>query len=525
MPRFVECIEALRLYLMKVNIHQSGAKIFVLGTARLWRNLRLLHCSAVTCVLLINGNFETHSFGAEIPTAHVPFASDEADEETGDKPVKPSRSQGVSGDPSEEAMVLLKTRCVRCHNTEKKKAGLALVTSETLRTGSDNGPVIVPEAADDSMLIQVLEPDSDPHMPPKEQLEDDEINALKNWVNQGGEWNDEAFQNAVVSSIIDSSNFRPLPKSYKPVLSLALTQDNKWLAVGRGNRIDVYECGETNHVISRHLEGHRDAVQSLTWSADGQWLASGGFRSIRLWEVESFSTAIEITNLVGRITALEFTPDSALLIAADGIETQSGVIRVFNVGESESKRSWTAHDDTILALKASPDGSMLASASVDKLVKLWEIEGFNEAATLEGHNGNVIALRFNSSGTQLATGGGDADVKIWDVEAQNQLATITGHPASVTDLVWTIDDKKILTACEDGKTRICSESKKRPEKTLGSAQDVLYRLAISSDGNRRYGGCFDGLVYVWDTKGKLVEELEVLPNNNQPTSGGTSKLH
>lgn len=524
MPRFANHIEAPRLFWLGANFHRIAGKPVTFEGLSFWRKHCFLQCFAVCCILFFNCDFGTQCFGAETPAANVSLDPGGADTKNDDKPTQLSGNQGSSSDPSEKAMVLLKTRCVRCHNEEKKKGGLVLVSSETLAAGSDNGPVIVQEAAESSTLIQVLMPNADPHMPPKEQFEEDEINVLRNWISEGAKWNDEAFQGAILISDIDPTTFGDLPDSYQPVLALALSHDDKWLAVGGGSQIDIYECGETNHVISRRLEGHRDAVQSLAWSSDGKWLASGGFRSIRLWDTESFSEPLEITELVGRITALDFSADNALLCVADGIETQNGVIRIFGVGKSEPIRSWTAHDDTILALKVSPDGKTLASASVDRLVKLWEIQGFNEVAKLEGHNGHVIALGFKPDGSQLATGGSDLDVKIWDLESLSQVASITGHPAPVTDLVWTSDGKNILTACDDGKVRVCSESKKRPGKTVGTAQDVLYKFVISSDGNRRYGGCFDGSVYVWDTKGKLVEKLEILPNDNRQVAGVGEKL-
>src|SRR2546430_337822 len=74
---------------------------------------------------------------------------------------------------------------------------------------------------------------------------------------------------------------RPLPTSYRPVMALALSADQKRLAAGQGDRVLIFDLAGKERSLSRELSTPRDLVQSLAWSADGNWLASGGFRSVR----------------------------------------------------------------------------------------------------------------------------------------------------------------------------------------------------------------------------------------------------
>ncbi|MER3415632.1 MAG: hypothetical protein C4297_05395 [Gemmataceae bacterium] len=77
---------------------------------------------------------------------------------------------------------ILKKHCVSCHNPQKSTAGLDLSRRETLFRGSDNGPVIVPGDARKSLLFQLIQPGSKPHMPPKKQLSGAEINLVERWI-------------------------------------------------------------------------------------------------------------------------------------------------------------------------------------------------------------------------------------------------------------------------------------------------------------------------------------------------------
>src|SRR5437762_13998661 len=82
-------------------------------------------------------------------------------------------------DPSPaQAMRILRSNCLSCHNDEKKKGGLRLTSRENALKGGDNGPVLIPRKPNESLLAKVLLPDSDPHMPPKKQLSEQDITTL-----------------------------------------------------------------------------------------------------------------------------------------------------------------------------------------------------------------------------------------------------------------------------------------------------------------------------------------------------------
>ena len=75
----------------------------------------------------------------------------------------------------------------------------------------------------------------------------------------------------------------------------------------------------------------------------------------------------------------------------------------------------------------SPDGKRLASASLDKTVKVWDATTGQEILTLKGHTGGVLGVAFSPDGNRLASGGWDGTVKVWDAATGQEIRTLKGH--------------------------------------------------------------------------------------------------
>lgn len=82
-----------------------------------------------------------------------------------------------------EILPILQNRCFNCHGGEQTKEGLNLGSYATLMAGSDNGPVIVPGDAANSLLAQQLLNGKMPKRGPK--LTPDQIQMIIDWINAG----------------------------------------------------------------------------------------------------------------------------------------------------------------------------------------------------------------------------------------------------------------------------------------------------------------------------------------------------
>jgi WD40 repeat protein len=110
-------------------------------------------------------------------------------------------------------------------------------------------------------------------------------------------------------------------------------------------------------------------VEALAFSPDDTLLASGALdRSVRLWEVSSWSARGVLEGHTDRVYALAFSPDGKMLASGSNDTT----IRLWSVASGEELALLTGHEDYVFSLAFDPDGSRLASASGDKTVRLWD---------------------------------------------------------------------------------------------------------------------------------------------------------
>jgi WD40 repeat protein len=159
-------------------------------------------------------------------------------------------------------------------------------------------------------------------------------------------------------------------------------------------------------------------ITSVAFSPDGQLLAIGSEEPgiMRIWRLDTGQAIFNMRLTVVGVRDLAFSPDGHYLVASDN----SGWLSVWYLGDASSGGEleagdiqWLpktkAHNAAALGLSISPDGSMLATASPDGTVKVWDIETRQALLTFE-HTSGLTDTAFSPDGRYLATAGVDQAV-------------------------------------------------------------------------------------------------------------------
>jgi RNA polymerase sigma factor (sigma-70 family) len=194
-------------------------------------------------------------------------------------------------------------------------------------------------------------------------------------------------------------------------------------------------------------------------------------------------------------------------------------------GGKQAVKSWgvratlTGHTDSVWDLGYSRDGTLLATASKDGTVRLWNAKTGKPVASLAGHEGDVHGVAFSADGKLLATAGADKTVRVWDPATGNELRKMT-HTDAVNGVAFVPGGKTLAAwgGVHDsdgvngrGEMRLWDPVRGKEIANLALLNGKRIEFAaFPPDGKTLItaaGNTF--IIWDWDGKDKLVERQSV----------------
>lgn len=175
-----------------------------------------------------------------------------------------------------------------------------------------------------------------------------------------------------------------------------------------------------------------------------------------------------------------------------------------------------AHTSEVSSAIFTPDGRILATASYDSTLKLWDARQGKSLRTLAGHQNLVLSLAASPDGTMLASGANDNTIRLWDVPADKPSSSWQGHSAKINDVVSRPDGLVAVSVGDDKVVRVWNRKTGKLLQSLEGHQAEVLRAAFRVDGNQWATADSAGVVTLW-TPGKYLDE--------DPTVGRTLWTH
>jgi len=196
---------------------------------------------------------------------------------------------------------------------------------------------------------------------------------------------------------------------------LAFSPDGRTLALGVDDgSVQFWDVSSrTERLVVR---GHADVVRSVAFSPDGRHLVSSGQdRQIILWDAIRGVSVRSLGFSGGNaVQIVAYSPDGREIAVGEVTDSPQDVI-LLDPETGKVRTRLTGHRSGVSALAFTPDGHTLASAGVDRCIKLWDLTGGDERASLSDGVGLVRSLSFSVDGAWLAFAGSDCTVKVWDL--------------------------------------------------------------------------------------------------------------
>lgn len=232
----------------------------------------------------------------------------------------------------------------------------------------------------------------------------------------------------------------------------AISPDARWLAGGDSTgKIAVWDW-RTPKGVTNFFEPF-DWYGSLRFSGSGHYLVAQLARNeegvrFRAWRTADWAE-IPLTNqLQQQVCAMDIAPDEKLL--AVGYVT--GPVKLFRWPSCEYVASLTETPGGASSVTFSPDGTRVAAARNDRLVRVWDVATRRQEASLSGHVNTTLGAAFSPGGRRLASSGATSRdaVKLWDPSSQRELLSLKADGVFFGQLAWSPDGNTLTASALSG---------------------------------------------------------------------------
>lgn len=199
------------------------------------------------------------------------------------------------------------------------------------------------------------------------------------------------------------------------------------------------------------------------------------------------TSVLIFTGHLASVNAVTWSPDGKLIASA----SDDTYVQVFDASSGKRKLIYTGHTEEVAAVSWSPDGKLIASGGQDGTAQVWNAVSKARILTYKEHADRVNGISWSSDSQLIASGSDDKTVQVWDPFNGTLDFDFQGHTAGVLCVGWQPNNSSVASGSWDGTLRDWATVQHGDHFNAGDqifsygghGKNEVYALSWSPDGN------------------------------------------
>jgi predicted Ser/Thr protein kinase len=218
--------------------------------------------------------------------------------------------------------------------------------------------------------------------------------------------------------------------------------------------------------------------------------------AVRVWDLEAGKELRRLEGHEDVVMAMAFSPDGTRVLTGG----RDSLVRLWDAGDGRLMRTFEGHTKPrwVRGVCFLPDGKRALSTGNDERLLLWDLATGQLVKEMTGHEQAVSGVAVVPGGGSAVTGSWDATVRVWDLATGAESRRLGGHADAVSPPVVSADGRLVLAGGQDSTVRLWRLDSGREVCRCTGHDGAVTCAALAPDGQRALSGGGDGTVRLWD---------------------------